>query len=257
MRFEFFVFLFPSFSVFWTLGTGMRLLLISFFTFVDLVCGLHEVFVWFLFYFRCQCECKSLLWSLVIWYLFVGFLFLFFCVCFYFIFTYLVYSCWSNITTIGFTTHEHIETLNMIRCSKTEIYIFVQYAFCQCIYVYLLRLPFSFSILIRSVYIYFCLPMVTVSLFFYSFNTFFLVFLCAQIHPPPLPKQKKKEHKKSITYVRAICMAWIRWQIHLQHVILSFLLSACVHVFIYFIPFILVQSHCLARVLSSFLLTVS
>lgn len=40
------------------------------------------------------------------------------------------------------------------------------------------------------------------------------------------------------------------WRICLQHVILSFLLSACVHVFIYFIPFILVQSHCLPAPLS-------
>lgn len=66
-------------------------------------------------------------------------------------------------------------------------------------------------------------------------------------------KWKEKKKKKKNTPTKPIANRMLERHfhgrvfpsIHLLHVILSFLLSSCVNVFIYFIPFILVQSHCL------------
>lgn len=102
----------------------------------------------------------------------------------------------------------------------------------RAIFTYIYWLSFLFSILIRIVHIYFCLASVTL---FFGFPIFFF---------PSSSSLRKR-------IALAICTGRDSvWRICLQHVILSFLLSACVHVFIYFIPFILVQSHCLPAPLS-------
>lgn len=151
------------------------------------------------------------------------------CCCCCWIFSYFVYSPDPTLLLLDLL-YRHTETVKM-RSRVREIFVQQQYAIPCYIHVYLLAVFSLFHIDSHRAYI-FLFGSVTL---FFGFPIFFFL--------------SSSSLRKRIAL--AICTGRDSvWRICLQHVILSFLLSACVHVFIYFIPFILVQSHCLPAPLS-------